>query len=90
MPNHHYVIGGKLTNTYLTTVGDALSVLKHSEFIFETGEHRSDRSGKGTSEVVVELFWGVCVGGWGGGSKTCLCTGLAHVPCVSEHDRKIM
>ena len=25
MPHHHYVLGGKFTNTYLTTVGDALT-----------------------------------------------------------------
>ena len=24
MPHHHYVLGGKFTNTYLTTIGDAL------------------------------------------------------------------
>jgi hypothetical protein len=24
MPHHHYVLGGKFTNTYLTAVGDAL------------------------------------------------------------------
>ena len=27
MPHHHYVLGGKLTNTYLTTLGDALKHL---------------------------------------------------------------
>ena len=25
LPHHHYVLGGKLTNTYLMTVGDALT-----------------------------------------------------------------
>ena len=25
MPHHHYVLGGKFTNTYLTTIGDALT-----------------------------------------------------------------
>ena len=25
MPHHHYVLGGKFTNIYLTIVGDALS-----------------------------------------------------------------
>ena len=24
MPHHHYVLGGKFTNNYLTTVGDVL------------------------------------------------------------------
>jgi len=32
MPHHHYVLGGKFTNIYLTIVGDALSNKKLSTY----------------------------------------------------------
>ena len=36
MPHHHYVLGGKFTNIYLTIVGDALSNKKLSTYALGT------------------------------------------------------